>query len=61
MKTISERISYQGQSSGEYFIYVDGKFRMSSDNYHELKEDLEEIEKELEEEEGRKNKEESSN
>lgn len=58
MKSVGDRITYEGQSSGEYYIYVDGKFRMSSDNYSELREDIEYIEKELEEEE---NKKESSN
>jgi len=58
MKSVGDRITYESQQSGEYFIYVDGKFRMSSDNYSELREDIEYIEKELEEEE---NKKESSN
>ena len=58
MKSVSDRISYEGQSSGEYYIYVDGKFRMSSDNYRELREDIEYIENELLAEEN--NKKESS-
>ena len=36
-------ISYKRQSSGEYYIFVDGKFYCSSDDYHELMEDIEEI------------------
>lgn len=51
IKNFSDRISYRGQSSGEYYIYVDGKFWGSSDNYHELMEDIKDIEKELEERE----------
>ena len=50
-----DRIKYRGQQSGEYYIYVDGKFRMSSDNFTELREDLEYIENELDEQERSKN------
>ena len=38
-------ITYKRQSSGEYYIFVDGKFYCSSDNYRELHEDIAEIEK----------------
>ncbi len=37
-------ITYKRQSSGEYYIFVDGKFYCSSDNYRELQEDIAEIE-----------------
>ena len=44
-------ITYKRQSSGEYYIFVDGKFYCSSDNYKELQEDIAEIEKNYSEKE----------
>lgn len=51
------RISYKSQQSGEYYIYVNGKFYCSSDNYRELVEDIKDIEAELAEQDKRENKE----
>lgn len=57
MSDVSNRISYRSQASGEYYIYVDGKFWGSSDNYRECMEDISEIEDQLLAEEEKKNKE----
>ena len=56
-KDYSSRISYSSQASGEYYIYVDGKFWCSSDNYRELQEDLKDVESYLEELDKKNNKE----
>lgn len=45
MEGTSDRISYMGQASGEYYIYLDGKFYCSSDTYSELREDIKELDK----------------
>jgi len=39
----SDRIEYQSQASGEYYVYLDNKFYCSSDNYSEMKEDVMEL------------------
>ena len=38
------RITYKSQATGEYEIFVDGKYWGKSDNYYDLMEDIEYIE-----------------
>ena len=59
-KKVSDRISYVSQQSGEYYIYVDGKFECSSDNFRELQEDIKEIEDRLYDQEKAKEKEDTN-
>ena len=47
MLETNDRISYVGQASGEYHIYLDGKFYCSSDNFQELRQDIEELEERI--------------
>lgn len=47
-KQYNDRISYSSQPSGEYFIFVDGEFYCSSDNYKECMEDIEYLLKDFE-------------
>lgn len=51
---MDKRITYKRQQSGEYHIFLDGKFYCSSDNWQECKADIEELEEQLAKEEENK-------